>query len=79
LTPSARFGNLIAGDGTENGLPAPNKELSAKTKNNDLTGKAPYKFESISLQRRVTCEPDFLAEAVGEQGCPEMFIRGSPV
>jgi hypothetical protein len=24
-----------------------------------LTGKAPYKFESISLQRRVHCEPDF--------------------
>src|ERR1700730_14061451 len=25
--------------------------------NNRLTGKAPYKFESISLQRRVRCEP----------------------
>jgi hypothetical protein len=24
-------------------------------------GKAPYKFESISLQRGVRCEPDFLA------------------
>src|SRR5580693_7618095 len=27
--------------------------------NNRLTGKAPYKFESISLQRRVLCEPGF--------------------
>ena len=27
LTPSARSANLIAGDGTENGFPAPNKEL----------------------------------------------------
>jgi hypothetical protein len=36
----------------KNGFPAPNKEL-AKTKNNHLTGKAPYKFESGSLQRRV--------------------------
>ena len=51
LTPSARSGNLIAGDGMKNGFPAPNKELSAKTKNHHLTGKAPYKFESISLLR----------------------------
>src|ERR1700720_71330 len=50
LTPSARSANLIAGDGTKNGFPAPNKE-PAKTKNHHLTGKAPYKFESISLQR----------------------------
>src|ERR1700738_3825562 len=56
LTPSARSANLIAGDGTKNGFPAPNKE-PAKTKNHHLTGKAPYKFESISLQRRVRCEP----------------------
>jgi len=26
LTPSARSANLIAGDGTKNGFPAPNKE-----------------------------------------------------
>jgi hypothetical protein len=52
LTPSARSANLIAGDGMKNGFPAPNKEL-AKTKNNHLTGKAPYKFESCFLQRRV--------------------------
>jgi len=56
LTPSARSANLIAGDGTKNGFPAPNKE-PAKTKNHHLTGKAPYKFESISLQRGVCCEP----------------------
>jgi hypothetical protein len=36
----------------KNGFPAPNKEL-AKTKNNHLTGKAPYKFESLFLQQRV--------------------------
>jgi hypothetical protein len=30
LTPSARSANLIAGDGTKNGFPAPNKE-PAKT------------------------------------------------
>src|ERR1700731_3754045 len=57
LTPSARSANLIPGDGTKNGFPAPNKE-PAKTKNHHLTGKAPYKFESISLQRRVACEPE---------------------
>jgi hypothetical protein len=59
LTPSARSANLIAGDGTKNGFPAPNKE-PAKTKNDHLTGKAPYKFESISLQEGVRCEPDLL-------------------
>src|SRR6266446_7787338 len=58
LTPSACSGNLIAGDGTKNGLPAPNKELSANKKHY-LTGKAPYKFESAFLQRGVCCEPDF--------------------
>src|SRR6266403_1378194 len=30
----------------------------SKTQNNHLTGKAPYKFESGSLQRRVLCELD---------------------
>src|SRR6202035_3913634 len=30
----------------------------SKTQNNHLTGKAPYKFESGLLQRRVQCEPD---------------------
>jgi hypothetical protein len=56
LTPSARSANLIAGDGTKNGFPAPNKE-PAKTKNDHLTGKAPYKFESISLQQTVSLSP----------------------
>src|SRR6201982_1278826 len=52
LTPSARSANLIAGDGTKKGLRAPNKEPS-KNQNDYLTGKAPYRFESTSLQRRV--------------------------
>src|SRR6201996_8269044 len=52
LTPSARSANLIAGDGMKNGLPAPNKE-PAKNQKHYLTGKAPYKFESGSLQRGV--------------------------
>src|SRR6266478_3805804 len=52
LDPFARSGNLIAGDGTKNGPPAPNKELSANQKHY-LTGKAPYKFESLSLHQRV--------------------------
>src|SRR5215831_20879057 len=52
LTPSARSANLIAGDGTKNGFPAPNKEPPTN-QNPYLTGNAPYKFESCSLQRRV--------------------------
>jgi hypothetical protein len=58
LTPSARSANLIAGDGTKNGFPAPNKEPTTN-QNHYLTAKAPYKFESISLQQRVSCELDF--------------------
>src|SRR3954470_17410219 len=69
LTPSARSANLIAGDGTKNGFPAPNKELQ-QTKNNHLTRKAPYKFESPSLQRRVRNEPDPLAAGTGSAFLP---------
>ena len=71
LTPSARSANLIAGDGTKNGFPAPNKEPATKTKNNHLTGKAPYKFESPFLQRGVSCEPDFWAEPRGTTRQPQ--------
>ena len=53
LTPSARSANLIVGE-RRTAFPAPNKE-PAKTKNDHLTRKAPYKFESISLQQTV-CE-----------------------
>src|SRR5215467_15838467 len=42
LTPSARSANLIAGDGTKNGLSAPNKEPGTN-QNDYFTGKAPYK------------------------------------
>ena len=52
LTPSARSANLIAGDGTKNGFPS-SEQKTGKTKNDHLTEKAPYKFESGSLQRRV--------------------------
>src|SRR5262249_4507202 len=50
LPQSTRSANLIAGDATKNGFPAPNKEPT-KNQNHDLTGKAPYKFESISLRQ----------------------------
>ena len=49
LTPSARSGNLIVGDGTKNGLPAPNKELAINRKQ-PLDRKSPI---------QVACEPDF--------------------
>jgi hypothetical protein len=56
LTPSARSANLIAGDGMKNGFQLRTKNCQ-QTRNNRLTGKAPYRFESTSLQRRVYCEP----------------------
>src|ERR1700758_2461127 len=56
LTPSARSGSLIAGDGTKNGLSRSEQKTVSTNQNNRLTGKAPYKFESTPLQRRVHCE-----------------------
>ena len=43
LTPSARSANLIAGDGTKNGLSRSEQKTVSATQNNRLTGKAPYK------------------------------------
>src|SRR5580704_12068599 len=43
LTPSARSANLIAGDGTKNGLSRSEQKTVSTTQNNRLTGKAPYK------------------------------------
>src|SRR6266516_714093 len=40
LTPSARSANLIAGDGTKNGFPAPTKNRQ-KTKKHNFTRKNP--------------------------------------
>src|SRR6201987_4929917 len=56
LTPSARSGSLIAGDGTKNGLSRSEQKNVSTNQHNRLTGKAPYKFESSPLQRGVTCE-----------------------
>src|SRR6266550_5597499 len=58
LTPAARSANLIPGDGTKNGLSRSEQKTVSTTQNNRLTGKAPYRFESSSLQRRVRCELD---------------------
>jgi hypothetical protein len=57
-TPSARSANLIAGDGTKNGFPAPNKEPTT-TRNDGLTGNAPYKFESRLLRQGVCLRSAF--------------------
>ena len=72
LTPSARSANLIAGDGTKNGFPAPNKEPPTNQKH-DLTGKAPYRFESGSLRRPVKLR---LAREV--TGRPDAAVQKPP-
>src|SRR3977135_2761977 len=43
LTPSARSGNLIAGDGRRTAFPLRTKNGQQNPQNNRLTGKAPYK------------------------------------
>jgi hypothetical protein len=58
LTPSARSANLIAGDGTKNGFPAPNKEPTTN-QNQPLDRKSPIQVRirflppaSLSDERR---------------------------
>src|SRR5690348_9921961 len=60
LTPSARSANLIAGDGTKNGFPAPNKEPPTNQKSL-LDRKSPIQVRihfppAGSQQRTVCCE-----------------------
>src|SRR5438067_914807 len=68
LTPSARSANLIPGDGAKNGLSRSEQKTVSTTQNNRLTGKAPYRFESCSLQRRVHSEPDSSLKRVARAG-----------
>ncbi len=60
LTPSARSANLIAGDGTKNGFPAPNKE-PAKNQKRPLDRKSPIQvrihFPPAQSQERTTERP----------------------
>src|SRR5262249_32136995 len=66
LTPSARSANLIAGDGTKNGLSAPNKEPGTN-QNDYLTGKAPYKSGELRY-----------AAGVGTQGSDASDLTSLP-
>ena len=60
LTPSARSANLIAGDGTKNGFPAPNKEPPIN-QNNSLDRKSPIqvriRFAPAGSLLRTLIEP----------------------
>src|SRR5260370_13441669 len=63
-----RFGALREPDrrrGDEERLSRSEQRTLSKTQNNHLTGKAPYKFESISLHRRV-CKPSVPLETNGQ-------------
>jgi hypothetical protein len=58
LTPSARSGNLIAGDGMKNGLSRSEQKTVSTTQNNRLTGKAPYKSTANLTAEDVTGQHD---------------------
>ena len=58
LTPSARSANLIAGDGTKNGFPAPNKE-PAKNQKRLLDSKSPIQVQIHLPPAGSRCELDF--------------------
>src|SRR5215475_14642430 len=75
LTPSARSANLIAGDGTKNGLSRSEQKTVSTTQNNRLTGKAPYRFESVFFHRRVSANLSFDAtcQASGRRKCSSSF------
>src|ERR1700730_7174238 len=64
LTPSARSGDLIAGDGTKNGLFRSEQKTVSTTRNNRLTGKAPYKS---AAGRRSEREAHVLKQRSGHQ------------
>src|SRR3984893_11311485 len=57
LTPSARSGDLFAGDGTKNGLSHSEQKTLSTTQNNRLTGKAPYKSTANLTAEDVTESP----------------------
>src|SRR6201993_562884 len=50
LTPSARSRDLIAGDGTKNGLSRSEQKTLSTTQNNRLTEKAPYKSSANPIR-----------------------------
>src|ERR1700726_3063177 len=52
--PSACSGDLIAGDGTKNGLSRSEQKTLSTTQNNRLTGKAPYKSTANLTANDVT-------------------------
>src|SRR5580692_2605993 len=54
--PSACSGDLIAGDGTKNGLSRSEQKTLSTTQNNRLTGKAPYKSTANLTTEDVTGE-----------------------
>src|ERR1700731_4329513 len=58
--PSACSGDLIAGDGTKNGLSRSEQKTVSTTQNNRLTGKAPYK-SAANLDRRRQRRPRAIA------------------
>src|SRR6202040_1063704 len=68
LTPSARSANLIAGDGTKNGFPAPNKE-PAKNQKRPLDRKSP-------IQVRIHLPP---AESLRTSGPASGMMRSAPL
>src|ERR1700730_2496939 len=69
LTPSARSGDLIAGDGTKNGLFRSEQKTVSTTQNNRLTGKAPYKSAPnfTAAGRRSEREAHVLKQRSGHQ------------
>src|ERR1700732_2746434 len=69
--PSARSGNLIAGDGTKNGLSRSEQRTVSKTQKQPLDRKSPI---------QVSCEPDFLDPGADRALCDrpqELLFVGS--
>src|ERR1700726_3728472 len=74
LTPSARSANLIAGDGTKNGLSRSEQKTLSTTQNNRLTGKAPYKSAANLTFGGASCRSAPPADAIGRPA-PEKGIE----
>ncbi|HEY1431917.1 MAG TPA: hypothetical protein VGF39_09860, partial [Stellaceae bacterium] len=74
LTPSARSGNLIAGDGTRNGLSAPNKEPATNKK--PLDRKTPIQVSCEFVQRPPDQHYAFLSDAEFDAALPCIRATG---
>ena len=77
LIPSARSANLIAGDGTKNGFPAPNKELATNQKR-PLDRKSPIQVRIQLPPAESHTKPGSRIAERSSAGCRRPYRKRNP-